>query len=118
MGGHIGGVTHVAIVCYLFCSAGAGRRAIPAGLGSKQDNWIRDTRSQLYRHLFFLETIRDAFNSDGFLSRALRKLHAEPGVLDHDQPDVVRTFEILRDARHQLELDTAAGWRRTVEARK
>jgi hypothetical protein len=68
-------------------------------------NWIRNTRRQLYSHLFFVDTVRDAFGPNSPLAR--------------DKPtEVIRKFDLLRDARHRLELDTAAGWRRTAEARK
>jgi hypothetical protein len=68
--------------------------------------WICDARRQVYSYLHFSETVREAFGPKTWLQQA-----------EHDAPGLIAAFELLSDARRQMESDAAAGWRRTVEAR-
>jgi hypothetical protein len=72
----------------------------------EHENWIQDSRRQLYSFIYFVETVRQTFecidvlnfNTSGATERSDR-------------------IELLADARRRLEMDAASGWRRTTEAR-
>ena len=68
-------------------------------------DWIRDTRRQLYSYLYFVQTVREAFDEGWRLTGAKAADEAVP------------VFELIADARRQVEGDAAAGWRRVAEAR-
>lgn len=87
---------------------------LPISFGATRDNsgdepvdWIRATKRQLYTYLYFIQSIREAFG---------------PGwrFVEGDKSDMEKllvAFELLADARQQVETDAAAGWRRTSQAR-
>jgi hypothetical protein len=66
---------------------------------------FRTARREVYAHLFFIETVREAFGESTPLTTRTAS-------------EVVAEFEILREARQRLDTDTAAGWRRTAAARQ
>jgi hypothetical protein len=68
-------------------------------------DWIRDTRRRLYSYLYFVQTVREAFDEGWRLMEAKAADEAVP------------VFELIADARRQVEGDPAAGWRRVAEAR-
>lgn len=74
---------------------------------SADSDWIRDSRRQLYAHLHFTETVRNAFESGAPLAWSDAKRSSE----------IIEIFELLGEARRWLGLDTAAGWRRTANVR-
>jgi hypothetical protein len=92
---------------YAFCQ--------PINLGASRSNsnrdeeadWIRDTRREFYSYLYFIQSVREAFGSGWRLVEG-----------DNSNPDHFLTaFELLADARREIETDAAAGWRRTTQAR-
>lgn len=75
--------------------------------GTRDIDWIRATRRQLCSYLYFIQSIREAFGLGwGF---------TEDDKSNADQ--FISAFEFLADARRQIEMDAAAGWRRTTYAR-
>jgi hypothetical protein len=72
--------------------------------GDSDDGWVQIARRQVYSYLLFIETVREAFG------KCTPITNAKPAT-------VVKGFEQLSDARRRLETDTAAAWRRTVNAR-
>jgi len=72
------------------------------------EHWIRRLRREAYAYLYFLESVRAAFGTQGPL--ASDQLHDAQAALD--------AFEVLTDARRRMEADPAAGWRRIVAARQ
>jgi hypothetical protein len=74
---------------------------------TKENNWISDARRELFTYLYFAETVRGALN-------LIEHLEHSGG---RDSKELVDTYEALADARRRLEMDSAAGWRRTTTAR-
>jgi len=73
----------------------------------KDADWIRTTRRQLCSYLYFIQSVREAFGP------GWRFMQGDKS--DTDQ--FLTAFELLADARRQIETDAAAGWRRTTQAR-
>ena len=73
----------------------------------KDTDWIRATRRQLYSYLYFIQSVREAFGP------GWRFIEGDKSNTDQ----FLTAFELLADARREIETDAAAGWRRTTQAR-
>ena len=70
-----------------------------------EPDWIRAARRRLYSFAYFIETVR----------QMLERAHEQ--TLTAGQMDQDTRLELVADARRRIELDAAAGWRRTTQAR-
>jgi hypothetical protein len=76
--------------------------------GAEQDG-IRQARRRVATYLYFVDTVRGAFGNQGMLARA---------ATNGDQSTINQAFEVLADARRNIEIDAATGWRRIAASRR
>lgn len=72
------------------------------------DEWILQTRRELFTYLNFLDTVRLAFESGGSIS----------ALANGDRDALLSAFEELAQSRRRIEVDASAGWRKINEARR